>query len=217
MEDNFVRQVHVMGFYRHFKNKYYQVKGTCIHSETKEKMVLYQALYGTYELYVRPFSMFMSEVDHVKYPDVKQKYRFEEVDVKEVEQARLTRLEEPVEIKNEEPEFKTSSESAAEPKTSADYEDKADFEESVLEHDLDQDESGEGMINPFLLDFLDADSMEDKYNLLNNFRGQLDQKLIDDLAVSLDTEVSEGDLSAQFNQIKKLVATRAHFEGSRLR
>lgn len=37
MEDNFVRQVHVMGFYRHFKNKYYQVKGTCIHSETKEK------------------------------------------------------------------------------------------------------------------------------------------------------------------------------------
>lgn len=65
--------------YKHFKGKDYEVLAIATHSETSEKYVVYKALYGSEETYVRPYKMFASEVDKKKYPDVSQRYRFEEV------------------------------------------------------------------------------------------------------------------------------------------
>ena len=76
------RELKIHGLYRHFKSKMYIVEDVAYDSETEEEMVVYRALYGEHKLWVRPLKMFLSEVDHEKYPDVEQKYRFEEVDLK---------------------------------------------------------------------------------------------------------------------------------------
>lgn len=77
-------EVQVKGIYRHFKGDYYLVEDIATFTETDEVCVVYRALYGERKLWVRPLEMFLSEVDHEKYPNVTQKYRFELQDIPSV-------------------------------------------------------------------------------------------------------------------------------------
>ena len=168
------RELVIGGFYRHFKNKLYQVKGIAYHSETKEKMVVYQALYGDYSLYVRPYDMFMSEVDHVKYPDVKQIYRFEQV-----------------------------------------YLDGTQSQDNQAETSKQQTQ--EELVDSRLIRFLDIDTYQEKLKYLETIKDNLDDKIIDAMAASLDTEVPQGKIYDRFVSLKKVISAHAKYECTRLR
>ena len=79
-----MNELKVNRVYKHFEGDYYLIVDIAKHSETKEEYVVYRKLYEDGSLWIRPLDMFLSEVDHEKYPEVKQKYRFELQDIKSV-------------------------------------------------------------------------------------------------------------------------------------
>ena len=177
--------------YRHFKNKLYQVIAVANHSETGEKLVIYQALYGDYQVYARPLEMFVSEVDHVKYPEVTQKYRFERVERESlVADSGCKKVEAP-------------SEEAKQVVSKANQQ--------------PQDTAKEDGVNPKMMAFFDAETMEEKYNILVSMRDEVDDHMINSMAVVMDMVIPEGEVSDRYEQLKYCIRTKQRYETDRLR
>lgn len=230
------RQLVINGFYRHFKDKLYQVKGIAIHSETKEKMVIYQGLYGEYEMYVRPYDMFISEVDHVKYPDVEQKYRFELIDIKTGEaledisadnEEGFARASSPLTDENNKDivsETATGKVTDVVPEAATgkvtDVVSEAatgKVTDVVPEADISQQESTDKQEDSKLIRFLDAYDYKEKLDILTSMRGELNDGLIDIMAESIEVAVPEGDMTERYNSLRKCLLAHTKYEGLRLR
>lgn len=293
-------------FYRHYTNRIYQIVTIATHSETNEKMVIFQALYGDFTVYASPLAQFISEVDHKKYPRVKQCHWFERVekgrwaDQDADGQARPTKqgaelhdqttkqgaelhgqtTEQGAELHGqiteqgrdggaqvtgisgqaalgadkELPAQTTAGEKmkesrsvgiGARPRTKSPADSKRAFRQDEEEAEgtesvysqrrrrqLAEREQRREMFrrpartvsataelqaNPNLLKFLEADTYEEKYQVLNEIQDDITDRLIDDIAVVLDVVIPEGDLNSRYYQLKNIILTRQKYEISRYR
>ena len=225
--------------YRHFKGNLYQVLTIAIHSETREELVIYQALYGDFKVYARPLSMFTSPVDRLKYPDVKQKMRFERVDPATLAG---TGSVNPLGIKPAatytEPATKAPFENAGNdtvtssfvvrpekkpeaviniqnaPKTSAPVtgSSNSDYMNKTIE-----DEADELNLDPNVVAFLDSDSAKARIQILEKIRPVVTDDMIDIMAMAIDVEVEPGDVYDRLADLRNCLDTIARFETERLR
>lgn len=213
--------------YRHFKNKMYQIVAVAAHTETGEQLVVYEALYDDFKIYARPLSMFLDEVDHEKYPESAQKYRFElierEVDgtlkmgypagfreAGQIEKA----LEKTPEKESDKVLEKESVRISKLSSESAEHKEKVLEDKTASEEDYLNEEEG---INPFLLSFLDTDTYSEKLQVLISIRSRLDDRLIDDMAAALDVTIDEGPLPVRYEGLKTCLETMVKFECERFR
>ena len=212
-------------FYRHFKNKLYQVITVATHSETGEELVIYQALYGDYKTYARPLAMFSSEVDHEKYPDVVQKYRFERVEPgdweKHVEQASVwedTGAASDVDCDGAEKFPDTAGyRKCEEVQTQENIAQETTQITEVSRKVENQADESEAQINPKVLEFLDTEDFDERYNILVSLRDELDDQMVNILAVALDVVIPEGRLEERYDALKNCLRTRQRDESTRLR
>lgn len=180
--------------YRHFKGNLYQIVTVAIHSESGEKLVIYQKLYGDYAVHARPYDMFLSEVDRQKYPDIKQKYRFELVDN----------------------EIKSNQNVNAGIKESINLTDDIIINDTLNTDNIESVDSEESA-DKRLIKFLDADTFEEKRRVLINIKDGITDRLIDDMAAAIDVTVDEGDIDTRFMSLLNCINTRAKYEVNRLR
>lgn len=175
--------------YKHFKGNYYQILAVAKHSETEEKLVIYRPLFEGDQVCARPLEMFLSDVDHDKYPEVKQKYRFALVTGhgRNVQHA-------------------ASDEAATEVKA----QDKPEEENTLKDTDETTQDS--------LLDkFLDAQSAEEKLDILTGSWKTITEDNIDNIAVVLDMELNGKTLEEKYKEILNFLKLRAKYESVRLR
>lgn len=201
--------------YRHFKGNVYQIITLARHSETGEKMVVYQQLYAPYEVYTRPLEMFMSRIDTRKYPNEKQLHRFEKLDIRgeeKTEKPRETSAETLNRILSRGKGGTDTKDSMVSGQQTAPVADEG--KEHVESRTEDEESNG---LDPGLLEFLDADSYEKKLQILSALHPRITDAMIDTMAVSLDTEVKEGDIEMRYSEIKNCLMTMERFECNRLR
>ena len=218
--------------YRHFKNKMYQVITIARHSETGEELVIYQALYGDYKCCARPLEMFISEVDHEKYPDVKQKYRFEKIEFPEQENIYEKKDEQKKDLRKtkyyfskdiDEQKSCTLSDNSTQkinevksPKSVEKNNNITYFSASSLS--ATKNIAKTMTTEEKMMAFFDTEDLEERYQILLSLRDELTDTMIDNMAVVMDVVIKDGTITKRYDDLKYAIQTKQRYEqNTRLR
>ena len=214
--------------YRHFKGNLYQIVTLDTDSETRQDLVVYQALYGDYRVYVRPLDMFMSEVDRRKYPDAAQNMRFERVLPESLPEDKKTPdAHRDVDIKEKRsdsglnlniirPQSEITKPVVDEKSGYKRPEPVQPKKSSYMSKTVDEEAEELGM-DPLVIKFMDADLASEKNAILSRLRPTITNDMIDIMAMSLGVVVGEGDVYDRYNDLRNCLNAIEKFESTRLR
>lgn len=184
--------------YRHFKGNLYKIITIANHSETEEKMVVYQALYGEFPVYVRPLDMFMSKVDREKYPDVIQEYRFEKIE-QNIDGILPGERCRDIDDTTDREIVKTDLEMQPESDVQPDMDAEQEFDDEVT-------------VDPMVMEFLEAETIAERKNILQALHHRITEDMIYTLALALDIVIDEGDLEDRYRQLMVCLNTIEKYE-----
>ena len=203
MEETVDRTPKPMEQYVHFKGGRYQVLNLAEMEDTGEILVIYQALYGEGRIYARPLRSFVSEVDRAQYPDAAQYWRF----------LRVVPPEDPFPVPDEcaPPGNPDASEAGADiPKSAA-------ADRGAAQADAPETAADEPAVAPEVLRFLDAQTAQEKLEILIAARGTLTDEMIDTMAFALGIEVEPGPMDSRYLDLKECLLTISRYEMDRNR
>ncbi|MDY4429003.1 MAG: DUF1653 domain-containing protein [Lachnospiraceae bacterium] len=195
------RQTPVAGqIYKHFKGNLYKVLAVAVHTESEEKLVVYQSVENPDRVFARPLEMFMSDIDRFRYPLIRAKYRFTLVSEPEEE----TNGEE---TKEETPNEDTKEEDVKDEET----EEQSDDDSAVYK------DNGELVIDPYVEGVLDEKEFSKKIEFFEMLRGKCTEEMLTTIAISLDIQLQEGSIEDKYSQILRTLKMHEKYETSRLR
>lgn len=200
------RQTPVAGqIYKHFKGNLYKVLAVAVHTESEEKLVVYQSVENPDRVFARPLEMFMSDIDRFRYPLIRAKYRF-------------TLVSEPEEETNGE---ETKEEETKEGTLNEDTKEE-DVKDEETEEQSDDDsavykDNGELVIDPYVERVLDEKEFSKKIEFFEMLRGKCSEDMLTTIAISLDIQLQEGSIEDKYSQILRTLKMHEKYETSRLR
>lgn len=201
-------------FYKHFKGQLYQVRTLAENSEDNTPMVVYQAMYAPFKIWVRPLSMFLEKLDKEKYPDAAQEYRFERIIL---DDRQNTEAAEPDIVQSEKSAAVTNTIHPEEAITVSDEE----ITDALLSGQVERKLSGKISDNQLaakgLMIFLDAENYHDKRHIFSSLEPYLNDTMLNNIAVTLDLVLDEGSKEQHFETILNCLETHEHYECNRLR
>ncbi len=214
--------------YRHFKGNTYQILAIAKDSEDGHLIVVYQALYGSYEIYARDLVQFMSPVDRIKYPEAEAQYRFTKVDsaqptVNDKNGHSYSQSDTKTDTGNSDSRsnFQMDTghfESKSEVNVNAEYQSSQSVEKTDAGHQDEQSDAKSDagyQMDPQVEAFLDADSYEEKLNILAGLHRRITDDMLKIMALTMDIELNPGSTQEQYDELKNCLLTRNKFEADR--
>lgn len=219
--------------YRHFKGDLYQVMAVAEHTETGEQLVIYQALYGEFKIYARPLEMFVGPVDREKYPDAEQELRFQlqgpdaqrqcaafggdVIASGEAAALRPTGVTVPDREAADRAARGAEDGREAADRAARGAEDGGGSAVRPTDGMREESEPEEPGLDPLVLEFLDANTYEERLNVLAALHHRITNEMITTMSLCCDIEVEGDDVEQRYEELKQCLLMKERFEIKRLR